>query len=30
MVLGITLHQVKGKQYFPVEIQIRTLAMDFW
>lgn len=28
LILGVTVHQTG--QYFPVEIQIRTLAMDFW
>lgn len=28
LILGVTVHRTG--QYFPVEIQIRTLAMDFW
>ena len=28
MILGVSLHQ--SGEYFPVEVQIRTLAMDFW
>lgn len=30
MVLGVTVYHAEGKQYYPVEIQIRTMAMDFW
>ncbi|WP_343250300.1 (p)ppGpp synthetase [Diplocloster hominis] len=30
LVLGVTVYHAEGKQYYPVEIQIRTLAMDFW
>ena len=28
MILGVSLHQ--SGEYYPVEVQIRTLAMDFW
>ena len=30
MVLGVAVYGAESKQYYPVEIQIRTLAMDFW
>jgi putative GTP pyrophosphokinase len=30
MVLGIPVYRIEGMQYYPVEIQFRTLAMDFW
>lgn len=30
LILGIQVLHEGNKQYFPVEVQIRTLAMDFW
>ena len=30
MVLGIPVYRLEGMQYYPVEIQFRTLAMDLW
>ena len=30
MVLGIPVYRIEGMQYYPVEIQFRTLAMDLW
>lgn len=30
IVLGIPIYYINGKQIYPVEIQIRTMAMDFW
>lgn len=30
MVLGIPVYRIEGMQYYPVEVQFRTLAMDFW
>lgn len=30
LVLGIAVYGAESKQYYPVEIQMRTLAMDFW
>ncbi len=30
IILGVTVYNTTGKEYYPVEIQIRTLAMDFW
>lgn len=30
MVLGIPVYRIEGMQYYPVEIQFRTLSMDFW
>ncbi len=30
MVLGIPVYRIEGMQYYPVEIQLRTLAMDLW
>lgn len=30
IVLGIPIYYINGKQIYPVEIQLRTMAMDFW
>lgn len=30
MVLGIPVYRIEGMQYYPVEIQFRTLSMDLW
>lgn len=30
MVVGVPVYRVDGMQYYPVEIQFRTLAMDLW
>ena len=30
LVLGIPVYHTDGKQYYPVEIQFRTMSMDFW
>jgi len=30
MVLGVPVYRIEGMQYYPVEIQLRTLAMDLW
>lgn len=30
MVLGIPVYRIEGMQYYPVELQFRTLAMDLW
>lgn len=30
IVLGVPIYYVNGKQIYPVEIQVRTMAMDFW
>ncbi len=30
MVLGVPVYRLDGMQYYPVEIQFRTLAMDLW
>ncbi|MBQ7944026.1 MAG: (p)ppGpp synthetase [Lachnospiraceae bacterium] len=30
MVLGVPVYRVEGMQYYPVEIQFRTLSMDLW
>lgn len=30
MVIGIPVYRIEGMQYYPVEMQFRTLAMDFW
>lgn len=30
MIVNVPVHMSTGKQYAPVEIQIRTIAMDFW
>ena len=30
VVYGVPVYHVDGMEYFPVEIQIRTMSMDFW
>lgn len=30
MVLGVPVYRLEGMQYYPVEIQFRTLSMDLW
>mgnify|MGYP002960523864 CR=1 FL=1 len=30
MILDVPVHMSTGMEYAPVEIQIRTIAMDFW
>lgn len=30
IVLGIPVYHTDGMQYYPVEIQLRTMSMDFW
>lgn len=30
MVLGVPVYRIEGMQYYPVELQFRTLSMDFW
>ncbi len=30
MVVGIPVYTIEETQYYPVEIQIRTMSMDFW
>lgn len=30
MVIGVPVYRIEGMQYYPVEIQFRTLAMDLW
>lgn len=30
LILGVPVYGVNSKEYYPVELQIRTLAMDFW
>lgn len=30
MVLGVPVYRLDGMQYYPVEIQFRTLSMDLW
>ena len=30
MVLGVPVYRIEGMQYYPVEIQFRTLSMDLW
>ena len=30
IILGIPVYCLDGMEYFPVEIQFRTMAMDFW
>lgn len=30
IILGVPVYCLDGMEYFPVEIQLRTLSMDFW
>ena len=30
MTIKVPVYLANGKQYVPIEIQIRTIAMDFW
>lgn len=30
VIYGVPVYHVDGMEYFPVEIQIRTMSMDFW
>ena len=30
IILGVPVYCMDGMEYFPVEIQLRTLSMDFW
>ena len=30
IILGVPVYGAQSKEYYPVELQIRTLAMDFW
>lgn len=30
MVIGVPVYHLDGIEYYPVEIQLRTLGMDFW
>lgn len=30
VIFGVPVYHVDGMEYFPVEIQIRTMSMDFW
>ncbi|MCI5700641.1 MAG: (p)ppGpp synthetase [Lachnospiraceae bacterium] len=30
LILGVPVYGVNTKEFYPVELQIRTLAMDFW
>jgi putative GTP pyrophosphokinase len=30
MIMGVPVYCYDGMEYFPVEIQIRTMSMDFW
>lgn len=30
LVMGVPVYHTDGKEYYPVEIQIRTLTMDLW
>ena len=30
LVLGVTVYSLDGMEYYPVEIQFRTISMDFW
>ena len=30
IIVGIPVYHIDGMDYYPVEIQMRTMAMDFW
>ena len=30
MILGIQVYSMESTEYYPVEVQIRTIGMDFW
>lgn len=30
MIVGVPVYCLDGMEYFPVEIQFRTMSMDFW
>ena len=30
LVLGVPIYSLDGMEYYPVEIQFRTISMDFW
>ena len=30
LILGIPVYYMERTEYYPVEVQIRTIAMDFW
>ena len=30
MIIGMPVYCLDGMEYFPVEIQFRTISMDFW
>ncbi len=30
IIFGVPVYHIDGMEYFPVEIQIRTMSMDFW
>ena len=30
LIVGVPVYCMDGKEYFPVEVQLRTLSMDFW
>ena len=30
LVLGVPVYSLDGMEYYPVEIQFRTISMDFW
>ena len=30
LIVGVPVYCLDGMEYFPVEIQFRTLSMDFW
>lgn len=30
LILGVPVYYLDGMEYFPVEIQLRTISMDFW
>lgn len=30
LIVGVPVYCMDGMEYFPVEVQLRTLSMDFW
>ena len=30
MIIGVPIYYMDGMEYYPVEIQFRTISMDFW
>lgn len=30
LIIGVPIYQLNGMEYYPVELQFRTISMDFW